>query len=308
MLQVSAKTASFKNLIILNLAVVLMSFTGILGALISMSSTHLVWYRLVIGVITLYGYLKLTRTRLRIGRPALLHLFFTGAILAAFWLSFFASIKAATVSITLVCFSALTLFTALLEPLFKRRRISSLEVGIGLLIMAGIYLIFKFENRYVWGTMLGLLSAFCGALFNIVNGKLVNKNEATVICFYEILSAWLWVSVYLLVTGGFNAGLALSFSDLFYLFILGTLCTGVAYVANIWVMKELSAFQVALVTNLEPIYGVLMAVFIFGSKEQMSGGFYAGALIMLGAVFLYPVLKKQLKRREKLKGSLVTVK
>lgn len=308
MLQVSAKVAPYKNLIILNIAVVLMGLTGILGALIQVSPTHLVWYRVLIGVVTLLGYLKLTRTSLKIKRLVLVQLFLTGAVLAIFWLSFFASIKAANVSITLVCFSSLTLFTALLEPLFKRCNISGLEVGIGLLIIAGIYLIFKFENRYVWGTLLGLTSAFCGALFNIINGKLVKKTEATLICFYEILSTWLWVSLYLLITGGFNAGMALSLSDLFYITILGTLCTGVAYVANIWVMKELSAFQVALITNLEPVYCILMAVFIFGSKEQMSGGFYAGAITILGAVFLYPVLQKKSKKRKKLKQVLAPAK
>lgn len=207
-----------------------------------------------------------------------------------------------------MCLSALTLFTAILEPQFERRKISSLEVGIGLIIIAGIYLIFQSENRYIWGTLLGLVSAFLGALFNIVNGKLVKKNEATVICFYEILSAGLWVTLYLLLTNGFNSGMQLNASDLFYLIILGTLCTGVAYVANIWVMKEMSAFQVALVTNLEPIYGVLLAVFIFGSREQMSAGFYAGATISLGAVFLYPVLKKKLNAGQQIKQPLAPVK
>jgi drug/metabolite transporter (DMT)-like permease len=308
MLQVSAKVASFKNLIILNMAVLLMGFTGILGALIQVSATHLVWYRLAIGVISLLAYLVFTRTSLKIDCPALFKLFFTGGILAVFWLLFFESVKEATVSITLVCFSALTLFTAVLEPLFKRRKMSGLELGLGFIIMAGIYLIFKFENRYVWGTILGLASAFLCAFFNIANGKLVKQNEATVICFYEILSAWLWVSLYLLVTGGFNADMQLSPSDLFYITILGTLCTGLAYVANIWVMKELSAFQVALVTNLEPVYGILMAVFIFGSKEQMSGGFYTGASIILAAVFLYPVLKKKLKHGVKLRQGIAPAK
>ena len=297
MLHITAKAVAYKNFIILNLAVGLMSLTGILGALISVSSTHLVWYRVLIAVVSLFFYLMLTRTSLKIDRSGLLQLVLAGAVLAVLWLCFFAAIKAAPVSIALVCLSAVTLFTALLEPLFKRRKISGLEVGIGLIIIAGIYLIFKFENRYVWGTVLGLVSAFCGALFNILNGKLIKKNSATVICFYEILSTWLWVSFYLLFTEGFSARLQISLPDLLYITILGTLCTGVAYVANIWVMKEISAFQVALVTNLEPIYGVLLAIFIFGSKEQMSGGFYAGAITILGAVFLYPVLQKQLKKR-----------
>jgi drug/metabolite transporter (DMT)-like permease len=80
-----------------------------------------------------------------------------------------------------------------------------------------------------------------------------------------------------------------------YLILLGTICTALAYMVAVEVMKELSAFTVILTTNLEPVYGIILALIIFGEKEQMNSGFYLGAFIILGTVFLYPVIKRRLK-------------
>lgn len=87
--------------------------------------------------------------------------------------------------------------------------------------------------------------------------------------------------------------MSLNFADLMYLLILGTVCTSLAYVAGVAVMKELSAFRVALITNLEPVYGIILAFLFFGKREQMTLGFYAGALIILSAIFIYPVIKNR---------------
>ena len=87
----------------------------------------------------------------------------------------------------------------------------------------------------------------------------------------------------------------LNFDDLMYLLILGTVCTSLAYVAGVAVMKELSAFRVALITNLEPVYGIILAFIFFGKREQMTPGFYAGAVIILSTIFIYPFIKNRKK-------------
>jgi drug/metabolite transporter (DMT)-like permease len=137
-----------KNLIILHITVFVWGFTGILGALISIDAAHLVWYRVLIAFISLYGYFLFKKISIRVSRETFLKLFFTGAIVAAHWILFFQSIKLSTVSVALVSLSSLTLFTAILEPLLKRQKISGLEIFTGLMIISGIYMIFKFESRY----------------------------------------------------------------------------------------------------------------------------------------------------------------
>jgi len=285
------KSTISQNLIILHITVFIWGFTGILGALITVNAAYLVWYRVIIAIISLFGYFCFKGISIKVSIGTFLKLFFTGAIVAAHWILFFQSIKMSTVSVTLISLSSLTLFTAFLEPLFKKQKISSLEIFTGLMIIFGIYMIFKFESRYSAGIICGLLSALCASIFSIINSKQIQNRPAPIISFYELIGAWVWVSIYLLISEGLRAPVQLDQSDFFFLLILGTICTSLAYVAGVSVMKELSAFRVALITNLEPIYGIILALMFFGKKEQMTPGFYAGAIIVLGTIFLYPYLK-----------------
>lgn len=282
-----------RNLLILHITVLIWGFTGILGNLITVSATHLVWYRVLIAFVSLFLYFRFSGQSLAVTRVELRNFLLTGALVGGHWLLFFESIKVSTVSVTLVCLSSVTLVTSLLEPLFYRRRISGLELVTGLFVIAGIYLIFKFEGQYMKGIILGLICAVLASLFSIANSFLIRTSAASKISFYEMVGAWVWLSVFMLFSGGFNASMKLDAGDLFYLLLLGTVCTAGAYVAAVMVMKEISPFRVALASNLEPLYGILLAWLIFGDSEVMSGGFYLGAVIILGAVFLYPVFRRR---------------
>lgn len=287
-----------RNLLVLHATVMIWGFTGILGNLISLASIYLVWYRVLIAFITLFIYFKATRSTISVNRQSLIKLILTGAIVGAHWIFFFQSIKSATVSVALVCLSSVTLFTAILEPVISRKKVSKLEIFTGLMIISGIFLIFKFETRYSLGITFGLVSAFCASLFSIINSRQVKKHAAPVISFYEMLGAWVWISLYLALTSGFNSSLKLPLSDFIYLLILGTVCTSLAYVAGVSVMKELSAFRVALVTNLEPVYGIILAFLFFGKREHMTLGFYAGTVVILSSIFLYPYIRNNVEKRK----------
>ena len=286
-----------KNLIILHFTVFIWGFTGILGQLITIPAVNLVWYRLLIACVSLFLYFKFNKTAFRVSRDTLLKLVLTGAIVAGHWIFFFASIKASTVSISLVCLSSITLFTAIFEPLINKTSISKLEILAGVFIISGIILIFKFETQYTKGIIFGLISALCGSLFSTLNSIHVKKTEAPVIAFYELSGAFCWVSIYMLCTHGFNQNMVLKNSDIGYLLLLGTVCTSLAYVAGVSVMRELSAFRVALITNLEPVYGIIMSFVFFGDMNKMTAGFWVGAVIILSTIFLFPVARKRIIRR-----------
>ena len=286
-----------KNLLILHFTVFIWGFTGILGALISIAAVQLVWYRVLIAFLSLFLYFRINKTAFKVERKTFLQLFFTGALVGGHWILFFASIKLSTVPVTLVCLSSITLFTAIFEPLINKKSISKLEIIAGLLIISGIILIFKFETRYTKGIIIGLLSAVCASLFSIINSKQVKNNEAPVIAFYELLGAFFWSSVYLTFTHGFNNTMLLKNSDIGYLLLLGTICTSLAYVAGVSVMRELSAFRVALITNLEPVYGILMSFLFFGDMQKLTTGFWVGATLILSTIFLFPVAQKQIRKR-----------
>jgi drug/metabolite transporter (DMT)-like permease len=286
-----------KNLIILHFTVFIWGFTGILGQLITISAVQLVWYRVLIAFISLFLYFKFNKTEIKIDKKTFFQMVFTGGLVGAHWVLFFASIKLSTVPVALVCISSITLFTAVLEPLINKVKISKLEILAGLLIISGIILIFKFETRYTKGIIAGLVCAVCASLFSIINSKFVKKHEAPTIAFYELSGAFFWISLYLLFTGGFNRSLILKSHDIMYLVLLGTICTSLAYVAGVSVMRELSAFKVALVTNLEPVYGILMSFIFFGDMNKMTTGFWVGAVLILSTIFLYPVAQKQITKR-----------
>ncbi len=288
-----------RNILILHFTVLIWGFTGVLGHLISVSALHLVWYRVLIATISLFLFLRITKKDIIVPSKDILKFMGVGILVGMHWVFFFHAIKISTVSVTLVTLSSLTLFTAILEPLFYRRKIAVGDVVVGFVIIFGIYLIFKFEFQYWKGIIFGLLAALFASVFSILNGKMVKKSSPTIITFYEMIGAFLGVSIIMVFSGQFNEGMTLSSPDLFYLFILGSVCTAFAYVLGVAVMKELSAFTVALTTNLEPVYGILLAMLIIGQKEQMSTGFYAGAIIILGAVFLYPLIKTQINKKSK---------
>ncbi|MGB4773732.1 MAG: DMT family transporter [Daejeonella sp.] len=294
----NTKRAVNRNLLILHLTVFVWGFTGILGALISISATHLVWYRVLIAFISLFVYLKINKADLKVSLNVFIKLFFTGAIVGAHWILFFQSIKSSTVSVALVCLSSLTLFTAILEPVLKKQKISKLEILTGFLIIGGIYMIFKFESHYTFGIICGLCSALCASLFSIINSQQIKNRPAPIISFYELIGAWVWISVFMFFTDDFTRAMTLNYTDLAYLILLGTVCTSVAYVAGVAVMKTLTAFRVALITNLEPVYGIILAFIFFGKKEQMTAGFYLGAFIILSAIFLYPFIRNKIEKQK----------
>jgi drug/metabolite transporter (DMT)-like permease len=287
-----------KNLLILHFTVFIWGFTGILGKLITIAAVQLVWYRVLIASVSLFLYFNFNKTAFKVSRSTFLKLVFTGALVGAHWITFFLSIKLSTVSVSLVCLSSITLFTAIFEPLINKKKISKLEIIAGLFIITGILIVFKFESQYTKGIIAGLSSAVCASLFSIINSRQVKKHEAPVIAFYELAGAFVWISIFLAATNGFDRSMILQRADIGYLLLLGTICTSLAYVAGVSVMRELSAFRVALITNLEPVYGIIMSFVFFGDMNKMTAGFWVGAIIILSTIFLFPVAQKQVVNRK----------
>ena len=106
----------------LHLVVLIYGFTAILGKLIELPALELVWYRMLIAILTLYIYLKIKGESLVISRKALLGFFGVGLIIALHWVTFYGAIKLSNVSVTLGCFATTTLFTSFLEPFFLPKK------------------------------------------------------------------------------------------------------------------------------------------------------------------------------------------
>jgi len=287
--------SKYKYHIWLHITVLIFGLTGVLGKLITIDSYLLVWYRVGIALICLMGYFMVTKFSLKISKKELIKTLLVGVVIAVHWVTFFEAIKQSNVSVALVCFSSSTLFTALLEPLYFKRRIKLYELIFGVLIITGLYFIFSFEFKYLVGMILSVVSAALASWFTVLNGVLIKKTNAKLISFYELLGAFIVVSIYLLVNNGLDLSrFTVPVQDIKWLLILGTLCTAFAFIMSVEVMKKISPYTVTISVNLEPIYSIILALIIWPESETMSFGFYMGTLIVIATIFLNAVLKKRL--------------
>ena len=286
-------SVKLKNYIHLHFLVVIAGITAVLGELISLDAIPLVWYRMSIGAVLMLGYIILKKKPLRVPLKVLFNLSVAGIIIALHWITFFAAINVSNISITLAMFSTGAFFASLIEPLFFKRKIIGYEILFGLIVIVGIVLITQTELKYIYGIVLGISSALFSTLFAVLNGKFVQHYPPSIISFYEFISGVLFMSIFLAFReNGFNvAYFQISSSDWIYLFILASICTAYAFIASVHVMKYITPYTVVLTYNLEPIYGIVLALVLFPESETMRPMFYIGAGLIISTVLLNAVFK-----------------
>lgn len=283
---------NLKSYLNLHLIVFIWGFTAILGALITIDADFLVWYRMLFAAVFLAGFIAIKKKSFRVTPKVLVRFIFAGLLIALHWIFFFEAIKISTVSITLSVFSLGAFFASLLEPLFYGRKVLWYEVFFGLIIIAGLGLIMQVEINYWNGMLLALVSILLGVLFTLMNGKLIEGDDPSVISFYEFLAGFIFISLYFLFKGCFSAAIfEMSAKNWILILILASICTAYAFTASVKVMRKLSPYTVMLTTNLEPVYGIILAYFIIGGKEKMSTEFYIGAIVIVITVLSNGIIK-----------------
>jgi len=289
---------NLKSYLHLHLIVFIWGFTAILGELITLDALPLVWFRMLLAVGFIILFMAYKKTNFVVPRKTIFGFLLLGLVIALHWLTFFKAIKVSNVSVTLACLSTGAFFTSFLEPILYRRKVIWYEVLFGLVVVGGLYIIFNVEGDYYLGIILALTSAFLSALFSVINGKYAKMYDSTVISFYELTGGVLCFSIYLLLSNSFSKDFfILQPSDWVYLLILSSICTAYAFIASVRVMKFISPYTVMLTINLEPVYGIILALLIFKDKEKMSSEFYFGAILILITVILNGVIKYKLRNR-----------
>lgn len=289
----------FKNYIHLHLLVFIAGFTAILGELISIGSTALVWYRMLIAGVLMFLYIKIIKLKIQVSTKTKLKFFGAGIIIALHWITFFEAINQSNISITLAMFSTGAFFASFIEPLIYKRKIIWFEILFGLVVILGVFLITQSEIKYLNGILLGISSALFSTLFAVINGKFIAEHRATVISFYEFISGVVFLSLFILI---FQGGFSLEFfilttSDWIYILILASVCTAYAFIGSVDVMRHLSPYTVILTYNLEPLYGIALALLLFPETETMSTQFYYGAFLILATVIADGILKNYNRRK-----------
>jgi len=292
--------ASSTDYLKLHFIVFLWGFSAILGKLVSIPAVEMVWYRAILAAIGIGAVIYFTSGSFKVSRPDLIKLFAIGGIVSLHWIAFFGSARVANVSVSLVGFATNSLWAALLEPWFNKRNIKKYEVLLGLMVMGGLYIIFSFDFQYKLGLLLGILAGFTSALFSVFNAGMVKRISARTITFYEMIGVFIVTGMFLPLFDYTGADVRLPLlptaMDFLYIAILAGVCSVYAYTVAVELMKRVSVFMIQLTLNLEPVYGIIMAVIIFGQQEKMNLNFYIGTFVILSAVITYPFLKKRFDR------------
>ena len=295
-------TPLYKDYLLLHFLVLIWGFTAIIGLLITIPPVEVVFYRTLIATGGLAILMYFRKLSFHIGKSGIIYLLSTGILIAGHWILFFGSARISTASVCLAGMATTSFWTSFLEPLVLKKKIRWYEVFLGLVVISGLYVIFHFEFDHALGLALALVSAFLAALFTVINARFARVYHHYTVTFYEMAGACISIALFfplyrLFIAESQQLQLQLSFSDLVYISILALVCTVYAYSASIEIMKKLSAFTVNLTINLEPVYGIILAVLIFGENEKMHSGFYIGAAIILLSVLAHPFLNKYFHRK-----------
>lgn len=270
----------------LHIAVLLAGFTAILGKLITLNEAALVWWRLLLSVVALLLLFVWLKKSLLTSRKTIVQLLGIGSLVGIHWLCFFGSVKYGNVSIALVCFSAAGFFSALLEPIITRKKWRPIELLLGLMCMAGIYIIFHFDTRYKTGIILGVAAAALSAMFSILNKQMVNaKADGLQMTFWEMSGALITLSIampaYVMLRGDSMVPAPL---DWLWLLILALVCTVWAFFLQLQALQHISAVTLNLTYNLEPVYGIILAFIFFQENQYLHSTFFAGLVFIAVAV------------------------
>ena len=282
----------------LHFIVFLWGFSAILGKLVMIPAVEMVFFRAILAAIGMGLVIFFTRGSFNVTGSQIIKLILIGSIVALHWLAFFGSARVSNVSVSLVGFATNSLWAALLEPWFNKTRFKKYEIVLGLIVLFGLYIIFSFDFQYKLGLIIGVIAGFTSALFSVFNSKMVKGIPARTITFYEMIGVALTTAVFLPVYKTYWAEnntlhLTPSAMDWLYIALLAGVCSVYAYTVAVELMKRISVFMIQLTLNLEPVYGIIMAVIIFQQSEKMNLNFYLGTLIIMCAVAAYPLLKKR---------------
>jgi len=276
----------------LHIAVILLAFTAILGDLISLSASVLIWWRCLIAVTGIAFFLILTKRVKKKLIDGQKKIYLLGIIIAIHWLCFFGSIKLANASTALICFATISFFTAWIEPWITGRKRMKHEIIFGLMIIPGLLLIAgSAEGRILLGIILGIIAALLVAIIASLEKKWITETDPEHMTFVQLVGAFATMCFWLIgeyfITGVVN--IQPDLRDIIYLLILGIACTSVAWVLATRAMRSVTAFDQLMVINLEPVYGIAMALLFLDDRKELTPAFYIGATIVLLSVIIHPI-------------------
>ena len=290
--------STLRNYLQLHFIIFIWGFTAVLGLLVNVASPAMVLYRTfltVLGILGIRWWQNRNKPK-KASTPIPKKLLLVGFLVGIHWLLFFGSARFSNASVSLAGLATSSLWTSFLEPFFSKRKLSLLEILMAILVIIGLYIIFRFQFDYALGLTLAVAAGLAASLMNIFNARLGHDYEPLEMTFWEMTGAFVIVLITMPLFIYFSdepMNIIPSAIDWFWIAVLAFGCTIYPFTVANRLLKQMSAFTVSLSLNLEPIYGILLAFLTFGDAERMNTGFYIGGAIVMSTVLMYPVLKSK---------------
>lgn len=304
-----------KALIYLHISVFLWGFTAIFGKLISYDSFTLVWHRMTLTAAVYFLFPNVWKQLFQLKKKEILRFLGIGAIVCAHWLTFYGSIKVGnSVSITLACLGSSSFFASIFEPLFLKQRFQKRDIISGLVVILGVAFISlslpeppDANSSYTPAIVIGITSAALAALFSTLNKKYIDNAPPLTISALEMLSGAILLGLVALLMFPESLSIFPTFNlelfdhnnlqngsiDLLWLILLSVLCTNLTFYLATIALKQISAFTANLSVNLEPVYGIVLGIWVFKENQDLNVAFYLGTIIILAAIFVNVFIKEK---------------
>ena len=292
-------TPNAKAQLQIHFCVLLWGFTAILGKMITLPALPLVWWRMLLVVAALAVLPKVWRGLRAMPLRTLLAYSGIGALVALHWLTFYGAVKLANASVAATCIALAPAFTSVVEPWLTRRPFSMRELAFGLAVLPGVALVVGgVPDGMRMGIVVGAVSALLVALFGSLNKRMVDGSDPLTITGVELGAGTLLLTLLAplmpMLLPAFAGDLLLipRLHDGLLLLALSLVCTLLPFALSLVALRHLSAYGVQLVTNLEPVYAIVLAIVLLGEQRELTPLFYLGVAIILVAVFLHPLLDR----------------
>ena len=291
----------------MHIATFLFGMTAIIGKLITLNEFNMVWHRMLITSFVFLLVPTFWKNIHKIPKKIIGIFFLNGVVVALHWLTFYGSIKINNnASLTLACFGSVSTMASVLEPLILKQKFKKSELLLGMIVLVGLVFIafadpngkFDLGSTYFQAIILALVSSFFAIIFTIINKKYIQEYNPIVVTWAQMTGGFLFLTLMIpfVIHNGIQFQLVPSTGDGIWLIILAVLCTNIAFSLEIESLKKMSAFTSSIILNLEPVYGIFVAIFLFKENEMLNQWFYIGASIVIISVFAHAYFTRKMTK------------
>jgi drug/metabolite transporter (DMT)-like permease len=270
-----------RNLFELNIAVLFISTSGVLGRYIDLPSPVTIGLRALLACLVLFLFCKWKKANLQIQAKDRKTIFFSGILLGLHWTTYFYALQLSNVAIGMLSLFTYPVITAILEPIILKTKILKIHLVLSLLVLVGIYFLvpdFSLQNNQFKAVGFGVLSAFCYALRNVAMKSKIDAYNGSVLMVYQLLAIAIFWSPFFFLLDSSNLVTYLPATIL-----LAVLTTSIGHTLFLHSLKHFSTTTASIISCIQPIYGILIAFIVLKEIPELST--LIGGFIILSTVF-----------------------